>query len=88
MVHGCLHLLGFDHEDEPQAAVMESLERAILAGLGYPDPYVAALTATALLLELAQPVHFRLRYPCDGPFDAQRLRTVVAAPACVPGLSA
>jgi probable rRNA maturation factor len=39
VVHGCLHLLGFDHELEEGAAVMESLETAILAGLGYPDPY-------------------------------------------------
>ncbi|HSN17275.1 MAG TPA: rRNA maturation RNase YbeY [Gammaproteobacteria bacterium] len=38
-VHGCLHLIGYDHEDEAQAAVMESLETAILAGLGFPDPY-------------------------------------------------
>ncbi len=40
VVHGCLHLLDFDHQDESQAAVMESLERSILAGMGYPDPYI------------------------------------------------
>ena len=39
VVHGCLHLLDFDHETEIQAADMESLERNILAGMGYPDPY-------------------------------------------------
>ncbi|HEX7966528.1 MAG TPA: rRNA maturation RNase YbeY [Gammaproteobacteria bacterium] len=39
VVHGCLHLLGYDHVDERQAAEMEPLETAILAGLGYPDPY-------------------------------------------------
>lgn len=39
VVHGCLHLAGFDHENEAQAAEMEPLETAILAGLGYPDPY-------------------------------------------------
>lgn len=39
VVHGCLHLLGFDHEDDRQAAEMEPLETAILAGLGFPDPY-------------------------------------------------
>ncbi|HEV7164553.1 MAG TPA: rRNA maturation RNase YbeY [Gammaproteobacteria bacterium] len=39
VVHGCLHLLDFDHETEIQAAEMESLERNILAGMGYPDPY-------------------------------------------------
>jgi len=40
-VHGCLHLIGYDHEDDAQAAVMEPLETAILAGLGFPDPYQA-----------------------------------------------
>ncbi|HEY4126618.1 MAG TPA: rRNA maturation RNase YbeY [Gammaproteobacteria bacterium] len=40
-VHGCLHLIGYDHEDDNEAAEMEPLETAILAGLGYPDPYAA-----------------------------------------------
>lgn len=39
VVHGCLHLLGFDHEQEAEAAEMEPLETRILAQLGYPDPY-------------------------------------------------
>lgn len=39
VVHGVLHLLGFDHEDDGDAAEMEALERAILAALGVPDPY-------------------------------------------------
>ena len=38
-VHGCLHLLGWDHEDAREAECMEQLEREILAGLGLPDPY-------------------------------------------------
>jgi probable rRNA maturation factor len=38
-VHGCLHLIGYDHEDDSQAMQMEPLETAILAGLGFPDPY-------------------------------------------------
>ncbi|MGA9853567.1 MAG: rRNA maturation RNase YbeY [Gammaproteobacteria bacterium] len=38
-VHGTLHLLGYDHMTEVQARKMESLEAAILAGLGFPDPY-------------------------------------------------
>jgi probable rRNA maturation factor len=38
-VHGCLHLIGYDHEDDSKAAEMEPLETAILAGLGFPDPY-------------------------------------------------
>ena len=39
VVHGCLHLLGFDHESDSEAATMESLETVILDNLGYPDPY-------------------------------------------------
>ena len=38
-VHGVLHLLGYDHIEDEDAEVMEGLEREILAGLGYPDPY-------------------------------------------------
>lgn len=39
VVHGVLHLLGHDHLNEAEAGVMEGLERAALAQLGYPDPY-------------------------------------------------
>ena len=38
-VHGVLHLLGFVHEDPREAEAMEALERQILAGLGFDDPY-------------------------------------------------
>jgi probable rRNA maturation factor len=38
-VHGALHLLGWDHEDDREAECMEQLEREILAGLGIDDPY-------------------------------------------------
>ena len=38
-VHGCLHLLGWDHADAREAEAMEALERRILAGLGIDDPY-------------------------------------------------
>ena len=38
-VHGALHLLGWDHEDDAEAECMEKLEREILAGLGIEDPY-------------------------------------------------
>ncbi|MFT4249012.1 MAG: rRNA maturation RNase YbeY [Pseudomonas sp.] len=38
-VHGTLHLLGWDHEDEREAEAMEQLEREILAELGVADPY-------------------------------------------------
>ena len=38
-VHGVLHLLGLDHEDEREAEAMEAIERAVLAELGHADPY-------------------------------------------------
>lgn len=39
MVHGVLHLLGYDHETEREAERMEKLERKALAALGIADPY-------------------------------------------------
>ncbi|WP_127091403.1 rRNA maturation RNase YbeY [Aquabacter cavernae] len=39
VVHGTLHLIGFDHESEDEAEEMEDTERRILAGLGIADPY-------------------------------------------------
>jgi probable rRNA maturation factor len=39
IVHGVLHLLGYDHEADAEAEDMEGLERDILARLGVPDPY-------------------------------------------------
>ena len=39
VVHGLLHLLGYDHQNDQEAAAMEALEKDILAGLGIPDPY-------------------------------------------------
>lgn len=41
VVHGVLHLLGFDHADDAQAEQMENLERKALASLGIADPYAA-----------------------------------------------
>jgi probable rRNA maturation factor len=40
-VHGFLHLLGYDHESDAEAAAMEQLEVAVLRRLAVPDPYVA-----------------------------------------------
>ena len=42
MVHAVLHLLGYDHESDPDAEEMEALERKALATLGIADPYRAA----------------------------------------------
>ena len=42
LVHGLLHLQGYDHENDRDAARMERRERAILAGLGFGDPYAGA----------------------------------------------
>jgi probable rRNA maturation factor len=42
VVHGVLHLMGYDHEAPGEAARMEALEVAVLAELGVPDPYRVA----------------------------------------------
>ncbi|MDG1097600.1 MAG: rRNA maturation RNase YbeY [Methylophilaceae bacterium] len=39
-VHGVLHLHGYDHEIDEQAALMESIEVTTLINLGYPNPYL------------------------------------------------
>lgn len=42
VVHGLLHLFGYDHEDDEEAEAMERVETAILAELGIPDPYAGS----------------------------------------------
>ncbi len=39
VIHGALHLQGYDHETAAEADVMEARERELLAALGFPDPY-------------------------------------------------
>ena len=39
LVHGALHLLGYDHLDDAEAEKMEALERQLLANMEFPDPY-------------------------------------------------
>ena len=39
VVHGTLHLQGYDHENDKDARVMEAMETDLLAALGYRDPY-------------------------------------------------
>ena len=41
VVHGSLHLLGYDHIEDDEAEEMESLETQIMQGLGFDDPYLA-----------------------------------------------
>ena len=42
VVHGTLHLLGYDHIDEGEATEMEDLERRVLVELGFADPYLGS----------------------------------------------
>lgn len=48
VVHGTLHLLGYDHEDDAQAARMEALETEILDALDFPPPYGAEQQAAGV----------------------------------------
>ncbi|MEP3071262.1 rRNA maturation RNase YbeY [Maricaulis sp.] len=41
IIHGFLHLQGYDHQDDDEAEIMEGLERRALARLGVADPYAA-----------------------------------------------
>jgi probable rRNA maturation factor len=50
VVHGVLHLLGFDHETDHEAEEMEALESAIVTALGWADPYAGSVAETARTL--------------------------------------
>jgi probable rRNA maturation factor len=52
VVHGLLHLLGEDHEDDDEAEAMEARERTILASLGIADPYAAKKRANPKRLKI------------------------------------
>jgi probable rRNA maturation factor len=43
VIHGILHVLGYDHETDDDAAIMEAKEKDVLKILGIPDPYVGSL---------------------------------------------
>jgi len=43
VIHGLLHLQGYDHINDNDATVMERLETKLLKRLGYPDPYRSPL---------------------------------------------
>jgi len=40
-IHGVLHLLGYTHDNDQDALIMESLETEIIQGLGFPPPYIS-----------------------------------------------
>jgi probable rRNA maturation factor len=54
VVHGFLHLLGYDHRNDTQARRMETIERAILRDLAMPDPYRATRTVAGSRRRSAQ----------------------------------
>ena len=61
-VHGVLHLQGYDHEKDADAAAMEGLETEIVTGFGYPDPYGEERRASRTPTKpRTQPAHVRPR---------------------------
>jgi probable rRNA maturation factor len=54
VVHGVLHLLGFDHIEDDEAEAMESRERDVLATLGVPDPYAVRAPPTDVLFHRSE----------------------------------
>jgi probable rRNA maturation factor len=53
LVHGFLHLLGFEHDDDADAEVMENFERRILAALGVDDPYAGTVPLEMISISTA-----------------------------------
>jgi len=52
VVHGLLHLLGYDHQTDADAEIMEALEISILAGMSIPDPYAAGSLVSSPNLQI------------------------------------
>ena len=63
VVHGMLHLQGYDHIEDGEAERMENRERRILKSLGYPDPYATPQSTAA---------------PAAGPRSSKRARQAAA----------
>lgn len=61
IVHGLLHLQGYDHEQDKAAERMERRERAILSRLGFRDPYSDRGSDPAVALQVPRPI------PCRAP---------------------
>ena len=62
VVHGVLHLLGYDHKTDAEADKMEALEREILKSCGIPDPYIVNRTEpyeAAIVIDLGDEVRAR-----------------------------
>lgn len=51
LIHGSLHLLGYDHIEDGEAETMEALETQLLASLGYADPYNELSYSQALVAD-------------------------------------
>ena len=47
IIHGILHLMGYDHSEEKEAESMEAKETALMLELGFPDPYFPGITTSA-----------------------------------------
>ena len=47
IIHGILHLMGYDHSEEKEAENMEAKETALMLELGFPDPYFPGTTTSA-----------------------------------------
>jgi len=69
IIHGFLHLLGFDHETPEEAEEMEAMERAILGDLGIADPYQGALLAEEPHAAAVAPVRGESKV-CDQTIEA------------------